>query len=301
MVLLILTLTFLVGVLVILYNTLKLAFILLNLGFAVVYGYILFKFVCNDSIESMNFKLTGSNIWKQLIIVGGELIRSAIEEDFLYGDPHAGNIMLLPNNKIAFIDYGIVAHSPTSHYAFYNWVKSYYNILNGNMDIKYFVESTCNSFCPDYINAIRNCTDDSFLNALSSSMESKLNKLKELNLNIEELVKNGHIFILFTEFMDKNNSLGISLDLSNFQLLKAIQAYICTIYTIDKRFNSNNFSLLMMASMEYAFNLIKDVEYDFSNKSKYSVAESFELLDSILSKMADSDELLFNNIYKEMF
>lgn len=254
-----------------------------------------------ESIEAKCFNLTGSNIWKQLAIVGGELIRSAMEEDFLFGDPHSGNIILLPDDKIALIDFGIIAHAPISHQAFYNWVQSYYDILIGNLNIKKFIESTCKCFCPDYINALNKCTNYSFVDALECTLESKLNLLKKSNSNIDELIKKGHIFILFTEFIDQKNFLGISLDLRNFQLLKAIQAYICTIYTIDKRFLSNNFSFMMMSAMEYAFKTVSDVPCDFTLKTKYDVSQSFELLDMVLSNIANSDEFLFEIMCKEMF
>ncbi len=255
----------------------------------------------DESIYDKCFQLTGSNIWKQLIVIGGELIRCAIEEDFLYGDPHAGNIILLPDNKIAFVDFGIISNAPISHYSFYKWVKSYYNILNGNLDIKDFIQSTLNCFCPDYINALEKCTNEAFISALSSSMESRLTNLKNSDIIINDLISNGHIFILFTEFMDKNNALGINLDMRNFSLLKAIQAFICTIYTIDSRFSSNNFTFLMLGAMEYALNLVGKVPYDFIEKSKYSFPEACELLDSVLSKLADNDEFLFKNIFEEMF
>jgi len=255
----------------------------------------------NEDLEEKCFKITGSNIWKQLVTIGGELIRSAMEDDFVYGDPHSGNIILLPDNKVAFIDFGIIASSPISHMAFYKWVKSYNDILNGNMDIKDFIESTCSCFCPDYINALKKCTNDMFLEAMTSSLENKLHTIVEKNPNIMDLIKNGHIFILFTEFIDQKNSLGISLDMRNFQLLKAVQAFICTIYTIDKRFNSDNFSWLMRESMKYAFENVTNIEYDYIIKSKYSITQSFELLDSVLSKVADNDELMFSGFYKEMF
>lgn len=254
-----------------------------------------------ERIDDKCFRLTGSNIWKQLMVVGGELIRCAMEEDFLYGDPHSGNIILLPNNRVAFIDFGIISRAPISHHAFYEWVTSYYDILNGHLNVSDFILKSFHCFCPNYINALKKCTDYSFVSALSSSIKAKLDKIEKNNLNIHELIKNGHIFILFTEFIDQKNILGIDIDMRNYQLLKAIQAFICTIYTIDKRFLSNNFAFLMLGSMEYALKLVKHVEYDYTEKSKYSISESFELLDSVLSRLADNDEILFNNIYKEMF
>jgi len=255
-----------------------------------------------ENIYERNLELTGSDLWQQLTIVGGELLRCAMLEDFSYGDPHSGNIILLPNNKVAFIDFGIIGNAPMSHKAFYDWTKSYYNILLGNFELIDFMQSTCNCFCPDYINALKKCTNNNFFNVVGDSLESKLKAIEKDNIDINSLIKDGHIFILFTEFIDKNNMLKINLDMKNFTLLKAISAYISTIYTIDKRFESNNFSYLMMNSMNYAFSFANSntVDNDYIGKTKYNTSQSFELLDDVLCSVANNDEFLFNNIFERM-
>lgn len=257
----------------------------------------------DEKVDEIAKKLTGSDLWKQLTLIGGELLRCAFLEDFIYGDAHPGNIILLPNNEVAFIDFGIIANSPISHKAFYEWTKSYYDILNGSTNFTNFVDTTCNCFCPDFINALEKCTNNTFANAIGNSMSNKLEQIKLKNASIIDLVKNGHIFILFTEFLDKNNLLNIDLDMRNYELLKALQAYICTIFTIDKRFSNNKFATIMKDAMDYAFKFTEKIPVTEDNfrKTRYSINEGFELLDSILSSMADNDEFLFNNIFKEMF
>ncbi|MFA5602932.1 MAG: AarF/ABC1/UbiB kinase family protein, partial [Bacilli bacterium] len=88
----------------------------------------------DDKLSSVAYSLTGSDVWAQIAIAGGEALRTAMTTDYIFGDPHPGNIILLPKNKIALIDFGIIASKPTSQEAFYLWTKSYYDFLRGEGD-----------------------------------------------------------------------------------------------------------------------------------------------------------------------
>ena len=129
------------------------------------------------SAAALTKKLTGSNLWEQITLVGGEALCTAMCADYIYGDPHPGNIILLPDNRIALIDFGVIASKPASHWSFYEWVKSYYNILDNNGDFKTLLETTVACFCPDLSIAMRRCNFKSgnLLAILSSAMEEKLN------------------------------------------------------------------------------------------------------------------------------
>lgn len=42
--------------------------------------------------------------------IADAMLRQVIEYGFFHGDPHPGNIFVLPNNRVAFIDFGMVGH-----------------------------------------------------------------------------------------------------------------------------------------------------------------------------------------------
>ncbi len=54
----------------------------------------------------------------------------------------------------------------------------------------------------------------------------------------------------------------------------------------------------MKQSIEYAFNLIseKDIKKDLPSKTKYTKAQCYEILIENLTKLANSDEFLFENM-----
>lgn len=259
-----------------------------------------------ESISDACLRLTGSNIWTQLTVVGGELLRTAMTKDFIYGDPHPGNIILLKDNRVSFVDFGIVANKPISHRAFYDWTKSYYNILTSNKESNNFyniIDTTCQCFCPDFLNALNMCTDNKIVEYISNAIANKFNQVRPNNREFEDLIDNGHMLGIFTQFMNNKNVFNLNMDMRNFSLIKAMQAFICTLNTLDSCFKTGNYTKLMIYSIEYALKSIEneEVPFDYVENTRYSKSESLEMIDSILSSLAEGDEFLFQNIYKEVF
>lgn len=248
---------------------------------------------------------TGSNIYTQLTIVGGELLRCAMTKEFTYGDPHPGNIILLNNDRVAYVDFGIVGRHPLSQRAFYDWTKSYYDFLTKESNMDEFgglVDTTLHCFCPDFINALNILTDNKIIDMFTNAMREKLSLVSNSNEDLNKLINDGHMFKVFTKFMNNKNVLNLNFDMSNFPLLKAMQAYICTVSAIDRRYAPHTFTKIMIYAMEYAFEYLKveEIPYDYIENSKYSKGDAFELIDNMLSSLAEGDEFLFQNIYKEM-
>lgn len=255
-------------------------------------------------LYSLNYRLTGSDIWKQITIAGGEALRTAIGEDYVFGDPHPGNIILLKENKIAFIDFGIIASKPTSQEAFYLWMKSYYDILSGSMDYGKLIQTTCMCFCPDMTNALKRCSlGHDFFDSVSEAINKRSKMVSTINQEANGIVEEGHLLVAFTKFIDNKNALNIKLDMTNFRLLKAMQAFICSVTAIDNAHGKKQFAQLMLDSMQYALSYCEErgVKSDMKYQTKYSLNESYELLISNLTSLAESDEVLFQSICERMF
>jgi serine/threonine protein kinase len=258
----------------------------------------------NESLLQMAYNLTGSDIWTQIVIAGGEALRTAMTADYVFGDPHPGNIILLPQNKIAFVDFGIIANKPTSQEAFYLWTKSYYDILMGDMNYGKLLQTTYMCFCPDLANALRKCSiSNDFIKSIADAVTAKAKNIYSSNFSAQGLSQNGHFLTVFTKFVDNKNALNINLDIRNFQLLKAMQSFLSSVTTIDNRYGNNNFSKIMIGCMKYALDYCEahGVKNDLSNNTKYSINESYELLVDTLSSLAEGDEFLFQNISERMF
>lgn len=256
------------------------------------------------SAAALTKKLTGSNLWEQITLVGGEALCTAMCADYIYGDPHPGNIILLPDNRIALIDFGVIASKPASHWSFYEWVKSYYNILDNNGDFKTLLETTVACFCPDLSIAMRRCNFKSgnLLAILSSAMEEKLNCEMSGNVSYVETFKNGHLLDVFLKVVS-TKVIDVKIDMVNFELLKAMQAFLGSITILDNAEGNHDFSQLMYQSMQYAINRSRNIGIpnDVVNSSHYSMTDSYELLVQTISNLANNDEFMFNLVKERIF
>lgn len=251
-----------------------------------------------QSAVQLAYEKTGSNLWTQMIVAGGEAVRMALCADFVFGDPHPGNIKLLPENKIAFIDFGIVAQRPSSRMAFYRWTKSYRDVLNGRKSgVTELAEASIMCFCPDVALALRGCEmgGDSAMSKIMDGVRDKLEVLMHNDVLAQDLVANGHLFLMFTDVLDSNNALGLQIDMANFQLLKAMQAYLGSMTVLDNGETKDKFAKAMLSAMNYALDYAErvGVENDMPVISRYSREESLTILLDTMSSLADGDEFLF--------
>ena len=174
----------------------------------------------DKSARELTFELTGSDLWQQVVIAGGEALYTAMCADYVYGDPHPGNIILLPDNRIALIDFGIIADKPSSHLAFYKWVESYFRILNGEEKFVDLLENTVTCFAPDLSIAMRRCNFDGgdLLSVLATAMTEKLNNEMNGESSYIESFKEGHILDVFLHVVN-TQVIEVKVDMVNFELL----------------------------------------------------------------------------------
>lgn len=250
-------------------------------------------------------ELTGSDLWEQIAVAGGELLYTAMCEDYVYGDPHPGNIILLPENKIALIDFGIISNKPSSHMAFYDWVKSYYDMLEGKGRFRRLLETTVMCFCPDIALAMRRCDfgDGDLLTILADVVEEKLeSEMTNGNISYTESFKEGHLADTFIKVAG-TKVLEVKLEMVNFEMLKAMQAFLGSVTILDNSEGGHDFAQIMKRSMDYALNNAeqKGIPYDIISTTKLSVTESYELLVKTMSAIADSDEYMFGLVQERIF
>ncbi len=244
-----------------------------------------------------------SNLWKQIVIVGGEALRTAMVSDYVYGDPHLGNILLLNDGKVALVDFGLVAKKPISQEAFYLWVKAYYDILLGKNTFEGLLKTTCMCFCPDITNALNKYfgTPD-LISSLASILNQDAKEALQNNDKAAYITQNGHLLSLFLDYVNSTKALRLKLDMQNYQLLKAMQAFIGSVTILTHQKFEEAYVSIMLASMKYALDEVenKGVVHDYSLKTSYSKNESYELLIGFLTNIANSDESLFDKIMERM-
>lgn len=75
---------------------------------------------------------TGSDMSQQLTNLGVDIYTSTLLGQASHGDPHPGNIRLLPDNKVGLLDYGIRARPSASARAYYLMLKEWWRAEYAN-------------------------------------------------------------------------------------------------------------------------------------------------------------------------
>lgn len=256
------------------------------------------------SATALTYELTGSDLWTQVVLAGGEALYTAMCADYVYGDPHPGNIVLLENNRIGLIDFGVIANQPTSHMAFHNWVESYYEILAGQDSFRKLLENTVTCFCPDIALAMQRCNfdDGNLLNILASAITEKLSVEMNGNVNFIQSFRDGHLMDVLLQVVS-TKVLEVKVETVNFELMKAMQAFLGAVTILDNAEGRHGFSEIMVQAMDYALTNARQtgIKHDLVYATKYSLTESYELLVNTVSSLADNDEYMFNLVQERIF
>jgi predicted unusual protein kinase regulating ubiquinone biosynthesis (AarF/ABC1/UbiB family) len=184
----------------------------------------------------------GSNLAWQLEVVGTELLGKAALGEVMHADPHPGNIIILPDNKVALIDFGMSTQLGENRYAFYEMLVQYVAFYSGNLAIDKFALSALRFLERDLYEAMVRA--DHLLHGAGLSEESIVDKVRsavseifhdEANRPlINQLLARRAIMRVLFFAINTGNRFGFSFDLKAINLIKASQNYVVLVGQFDK-------------------------------------------------------------------
>ncbi len=254
-------------------------------------------------ILSYVYEKTGSNIGKQLAVLGEELLISTVAGDYMFGDPHPGNIKLLADDKIAFIDFGIAAKAPSSRHSFVNFIREYNNLYLGQFRPAEFVVS-CLAFYDNLLaQAISVSTSNMTGKTVSDFIGEAAKQIFEVHSKDEQTLSymnNLQMTRLLNQVFNKGNRFNVKLDNNNLAMLRASHMYMSTARLITERAGlPQSFSTDMI---QRAFqNLLDYVEQNGIAKSgskneTLSDEKALQLFGDWVAGIADRDPTLYRQI-----
>jgi len=248
-------------------------------------------------------KHIGSNLWQQLGLLGKEMVHASLWSKFLLGDPHPGNVKLLPGNKIGLIDFGIIAESPNKKYEYLDLLKGYRSLHEGTFDAGKFVISIIKFFDENLANSI--AMVDYFQNQ-DGLLEKKIRESAKNYMNVAdqsseaEMLNNKQIIRVFSSLINKSNRYGLKLDLQSASLIKAARTYVQTI----RQFSKNNEDQILIGYI-----LDQEVDYavknsaalpDLSISKDVSLCQALETVGEWIGNVATNDPTLYIKLSKNM-
>ncbi len=246
-----------------------------------------------------------SNIWQQLEILGTELLVASVTADFVIGDPHPGNIKLLPDNKVGLIDFGIAAASPTNRGAFLKVMREYEKLYANNFDIGSFTLAALDFIDEDLSLALRVAgqylsPDDPniFINSISQSATSALNEAQS-DAQTQKLMERRKMMHIFNRSINQNNRLGISFNLESTAMIKSAMTYL---QIVESMGDGSQKTPVVHSSICRAIGIIETRELADESETKQSpgLEQALELISSWLEKIADNDPFLYRQITGKM-
>lgn len=246
------------------------------------------------------FQRTGSNVWTQLETVGTELIIGALTADYVIGDPHPGNIKLLPDNKVGLLDFGIAADAPPNREAFLNILREYEKAYSGNFDAGTFTLAVLQFFDEELTQAldvvggiITPWEPRSLLNKIADAARRALSDVK-FKPQATNLLDQKVMLRLFNQSINQKNRFGLALNLDSSDLLRSAATCIKVIRAVGT--HEQNFPVVhrcLRNAIIYADSgNVAASEATPSPEPEYAV----EFLSSWLAGIADSDPSLYRQI-----
>jgi tRNA A-37 threonylcarbamoyl transferase component Bud32 len=246
-----------------------------------------------------------SDLLLQLEVVGTELLGQAVTGQIMHADPHPGNIILMRDNKVALIDFGMSTVLSTNRVAFYQMLVQYVDFYSGDFTIGDLALSAFKFLQRDLFEAITQAED--LLRADGQARQPIMDKIKvavteifydESNsVIISQLMASKSLMRMLFFTINRGNRFGFSFDLEAINLIKAAQGYALLMANFDSEGTAMTKVLENVVKIAEAnFDLVIDSK---EAKGYYDPQASIEILSCWIDKMARSDPVFMNKLTME--
>lgn len=242
----------------------------------------------------------GSDLWLQLDYAARSVVRATLWSDFVFGDPHPGNMKLLPGNKVAFIDYGIVVEAPANRRAWLAILAEYKDLFADNFDPGAFMLSAIQFFDEELASSLYTLEEIMSDNVQVTDMiggSAKQNFARTVRSSpYANSFQKKHIIRIFTSLINNDNRYGIKINTQGLTAIKAGRACL----EIIRQLATNREDEKLMLKV-----LSEEVSYAEKNadllpvglpEKQIGLDRAAEILISWMSHVADNDPLLYSQI-----
>lgn len=236
-------------------------------------------------------------------VLGYDLLFQSLSSDIVQGDPHPGNIKILPGNRIGLIDFGITAPPPDNRYAFMELLKDFVALYHGDYDIgKVFMDGLF-FYTPDLYQAIntvnqiyaRSSNRDIDIEAEVSKAATTAFVQNSRSVNVKQELFRGNIAQFFEKTINEGNRFGLNISFDGSVLMRAASTYMSIVDGFGYR-------------EEVIPGVFEDVIADIENsgitlESKpetTEVSRAIEILSDWIEDITDRDPFLFRDLIIKM-
>lgn len=249
-------------------------------------------------------EVMGSNLDIQLETLGVEQLAGVFNLPRIQGDPHPGNIRLLPENKVGMIDFGIAAPTPENKAAFFGVVMAWDQIYSNDFDVSRLFEQFIRFFVSDLYRALqklssitRKSNDEStnYAREIGRIAQDTFKKTVGIT-DIRPMIEDGRVLQIINQVINKNNRFGLVMKLEASEILRASQTYITLVEALGRR---NTVLPEVFDSVVKRVN-IEHPELMHETEEPVGVAEAIDIVSNWLERVANRDPALFHQLIKRV-
>lgn len=245
------------------------------------------------------FQNLGSDLDEQLKTLGYEAVLGIFNLPRIMGDPHPGNIRLLPDNKIGMIDFGISSNTPSDKEAFFKLLEGYDKMYKKSIDAGDMFERALQFFVGDLYHALIKIGNFVGGKTLSDVTNIAGDSFEELT-GIREIANNPdsdkNMLLTANKIFNKGNRFGIVVKLENSDILRATQTFTSLVGALGRS------QEVMGPAIEKVIETVKiqHPELMQSSKKETPLSEAIEIVTAWLERVAIRDPLLFQKLAKKI-
>lgn len=254
-----------------------------------------------DSAQAVR-ALVGSDLWKQMEVLSTEFLISSVKSGFIFGDPHPGNIKLLPENKIGLIDFGLVAPTPTHPGAWLELLKEKQKLYSDAFDAGTFTIALLKYYDPELAQALTAVDQalnpeepEDILTKIGHSAAIKYQKRMN-EPRMQMLLRRKMITRIFAS-LNEGNRYGVKVDLDNAAALRASHTFLVLLGSLSTQ--GENFEVVRRA-LAQAITFAEEQTAMYPSTPLMSTEQALEFVSSWLSNIADRDPSLFQELTANM-
>lgn len=244
-------------------------------------------------------EITGSDIKKQLQVLGYESIIGIFDMPRIQGDPHPGNVRLMRDDKVGLIDFGISAKTPDDKASLFALIEAYDKIFKGSQNITSLFEKVLKFFVSDLYYALKRVgdyvgkqADRDYVNEISQVAGDLFEKVTGTKMVEADFENDAGIMNGMTSAMNKGNRFGLVVKLESSEILRAIQTFSALIGSLGL------YKDVMVPALDKA---VKEIELRHPNVSdqpdqSVPLADALETISNWLERVAARDPMLFKQL-----
>lgn len=255
----------------------------------------------HDIVEYVKQK-TGSDLWEQITVLGSSFLLSMLNSKYVFGDPHPGNIFLLPENKIALIDFGIVVKPPKDTTYMHQLIQEYLNIYEGKFNAGPFAVAFIGLFDAKLMQALQTFARVNFPNS-----KNKINQILEKAVNsvmfdvgeaksTTDILSDMRIIRLFADVINKGNRFGIHVNPAATQMHKAMMVFTSMVASIGLKYPDRPHLAATKRGIEYALKFAPGAISSEFDGNGMSAEEATERVMNWLGEIAVKDPILYKQL-----